>query len=249
MKISVSPTKSELGQQAAARGAESIRQALDAKGVANIIVATGASQFETIAALVQQPDIDWSRITIFHLDEYAGIGEEHPASFRRYLRERLLAKLPMAPAAFHPVNGEGDLEAECARLNELIAAAPIDVAFVGIGENAHLAFNDPPANFETRKPFIVVNLDEDCRRQQWNEGWFETLEDVPTCAISMSIRQILASKFLIVSVPDERKARAVKSSVEGDVSNMAPASILQTHSNTTLFLDTASASLLHNDRV
>ncbi len=158
----------------------------------------------------------------------------------------MLAQLPAAPAAFHAVNGEGDLDAECARLDALIAAAPIDVAFVGIGENGHLAFNDPPADFETTKPFLVVELDEDCRRQQWGEGWFETLEEVPTRAISMSIHQIMEAAALIVSVPDERKARAVKNSVEGEVSNLVPASIMQTHRNAEVFLDGDSASQLQS---
>lgn len=243
MNISISPNKAELGQKAAHHAAQKLREAL-AKGFANLIVATGASQFEMLDALTREPELDWSRITIFHLDEYAGLSEEHPASFRRYLRERFIERLPVAPSAFHAVNGEGDLEAECARLGALIANAPIDVACIGIGENGHLAFNDPPADFTTEVPFLVVELDEACRRQQLGEGWFPDLEAVPTRAISMSIRQILKSKTLIVSVPDERKALAVKNAVEGELSNCAPASILQTHPDVSLYLDDASASLL-----
>ncbi len=244
MNILISPTKTELGSKAAHHAAHKLREALEKQGVANLILATGASQFEMLDALVSESDIDWSRVTIFHLDEYAGLTEAHPASFRRYLRERFIQRLPTTPAAFHAVNGEGDLEAECARLGAFIADAPIDVACIGIGENGHLAFNDPPADFDTEIPFLVVELDEACRRQQLGEGWFPDLDAVPTRAISMSIRQILKSKTLVISVPDERKARAVKDAVEGEISNCAPASILQTHPDATLYLDAASASLL-----
>ncbi|BCM93774.1 glucosamine-6-phosphate deaminase 1 [Abditibacteriota bacterium] len=244
MNILVSPTKVELGQKAAHHAAHLLREALKQQDKANLIVATGASQFEMLDALVGEPEIDWSRVTIFHLDEYAGLSQDHPASFRRYLRERFIERLPIAPATFHAVNGEGDLEAECRRLGDLIADAPVDMACIGIGENGHLAFNDPPADFETEMPFLVVELDEVCRRQQLGEGWFPDLDAVPTRAISMSIRQILKSKTLVVSVPDKRKARAVKDAVKGKVTNCVPASILQTHPNTTLYLDAASASLL-----
>ncbi|RYX84289.1 glucosamine-6-phosphate deaminase [bacterium] len=244
MNIVVSSSKVELGQKAASHAAQALRETLAAKSRANLIVATGASQFEMLDALTREIDIDWARVSVFHLDEYAGMSEEHPASFRRYLRERFIERLPVAPAAFHSVNGEGDLEAECVRLGALIEEAPIDVACIGIGENGHLAFNDPPADFDTEQPFIVVELDEACRRQQLGEGWFPDLEAVPTRAISMSIRQIMKSKVLVVSVPDERKAHAVKEAVEGEISNCAPASILQMHGEATLYLDTASASLL-----
>lgn len=244
MKVIVSSSKTELGQQAASQAAHQLRQTLQQQGSARLIVATGASQFEMLSTLVQAPELDWSRVTIFHLDEYAGMSADHPASFRRYLQERFIDLLPVAPAAFHPVNGEGDLEAECARLDALVSAAPIDVACIGIGENGHLAFNDPPADFETEKPYLVVELDEACRQQQLGEGWFPTLDSVPTRAISMSIRQILKSKVLVVSVPDERKALAVKNAVEGEISNLAPASILQTHPDATLYLDEGSASKL-----
>ena len=244
MNIVISHDKCELGQRAAQHAAQELRETLEKKGEARLIVATGASQFEMLAELVQAPEIDWSRVTIFHLDEYAGMSESHPASFRRYLRKRFIERLPIAPAAFHAINGEGDLEAECARLDTIISRAPIDVACIGIGENGHLAFNDPPADFVTEKPFLVVELDEACRLQQMGEGWFPTLDEVPTKAISMSIRQILKSKTLIVSVPDERKALAVKNAVIGDISPLAPASILREHHDTTLYVDEASASLL-----
>jgi glucosamine-6-phosphate deaminase len=244
MNIIISSTKTELGQAAAAHAARQLREALHTRDEAQLIVATGASQFEMLDALVAEPYIDWRRVKVFHLDEYAGMSEAHPASFRRYLRERFINRLPLPPAAFHAINGEGDLAAECVRLGELIAAASIDVACIGIGENGHLAFNDPPADFATEKPYLVVELDEACRRQQLGEGWFPDLESVPTRAISMSIRQILKAKTLVVSVPDERKALAVKNATQGEVSNLVPASILQTHPDTTLYLDSASASLL-----
>jgi glucosamine-6-phosphate deaminase len=188
--------------------------------------------------------VDWNRVTAFHLDEYIGMPITHPASFRKYLKERFVDRLPQPLAAFHYINGEGDGAAECRRLNDIIAAHPIDVAFVGIGENGHLAFNDPPADFETDEPYLVVNLDEACRRQQLGEGWFPTLEDVPQQAISMSIRQILKADTILCSVPDARKAEAVRASLEGPVTPNVPASILQRHESTTVYLDVASAALL-----
>jgi glucosamine-6-phosphate deaminase len=183
-------------------------------------------------------------VTAFHLDEYAGMPISHPASFRRYLKERFVEKLPAPPRAFYWIDGEGDLAAECRRLNAIIARHPIAVAFIGIGENGHLAFNDPPADFETEAPYIVVNLDDACRRQQLGEGWFPTLDDVPQQAISMSIRQIFKSEQIVCTVPDRRKAQAIQVAVEGPVTPQVPASILQQHPRTTLFLDRDSASLL-----
>jgi len=244
MEIVIGETKEVCGEKAAAHGAAVLRQAIQENGSANIVVATGASQFEMLAALVKADGIDWTRVTGFHLDEYIGMPMTHPASFRKYLKERFVDRLPSPLAAFHYVNGENDPEAECRRLGRIIAEHPIDVAFIGIGENGHLAFNDPPADFETEEPYLVVDLDEACRRQQLGEGWFPTLDDVPTRAISMSIRQILTSAAIVCTVPDERKARAVKGAVEGPVTPQCPSSILQQHAATTLFLDSASASLL-----
>jgi len=243
MDIVIQPDKASLGRTAAKRGADMIRRAIAANGRANVIVATGASQFELLAALITEP-IDWTRVTCFHLDEYVGLPITHPASFRKYLWERFVSKLPLPLAAFHYVNAEVEPQAECDRLAILIRAAPIDVAFVGIGENAHLAFNDPPADFATEAPYLVVELDEACRRQQLGEGWFPSLESVPRRAISMSCRQILKSRAIIVSVPDQRKAEAVRKSVEGPISPSVPASILQQHDNVTLYLDAPAASLL-----
>lgn len=244
MELRIFNTVEAMGESAAADAARAIRKATREMGTANIILATGASQFKTLESLIAQPDIDWSKVVMFHLDEYAGISDTHAASFRRYLTDRFLKNIP-ALNAVHFVEGDRvDLDDECKRLGALISRHPIDVALVGIGENGHLAFNDPPADFDTEEPYIVVALDEACRRQQMGEGWFKTFEEVPVRAISMSIRQILKSKVIICSVPDKRKMVAVKNCVEGDVSNMHPASILQEHTACTLYLDTESASLL-----
>jgi glucosamine-6-phosphate deaminase len=242
MKITVTAEPKELGRLAGTEATRLIKKAIAEKGQANIILATGTSQFQTLTELIQQ-DIDWSKVLMFHLDEYIGLPESHPASFRKYLKERFLTKV-RALKGFHLVNGEGDAAAECDRLGGLIKQNPIDVALVGIGENGHLGFNDPPADFETEQPFIVVRLDEDCRKQQLGEGWFDTLEDVPQQAITMSIKQILKSKHIICSVPDSRKAAAIKDSLEGAVSNLHPASILQSHADCVCFLDKASSALL-----
>ena len=241
MKISMFKTKSKMGKKAAADGVKFIRQAIEQRGSANIILATGASQFEMLAALVKE-NVDWTKVTGFHLDEYIGLPQTHPASFRKYLKERFVEKVPIK--AFHFINGENEPKAECQRVGKIIMKHPIDVAFVGIGENGHLAFNDPPADFETDEPYITVALDEACRRQQLGEGWFKTLDEVPDQAISMSIRQILKSRAIICTVPDERKAEAVKNVVEGKVIPEVPASILQEHPRNMLYLDKNSATLL-----
>jgi glucosamine-6-phosphate deaminase len=244
MDVKIMPDKASMGKAAAAAGAALIRRALAERGRANIIVATGASQFEMLAALVSEPDINWNHVTGFHLDEYVGLPISHPASFRGYLWQRFVSKLPLPPRAFHFLDGERDPRAECQRVAEIIRRHPIDVAFVGIGENGHLAFNDPPADFETEEPYLVVQLDDACRRQQLGEGWFPTFNDVPKQAISMSVRQIMKSTAIICTVPDERKADAVRNSVEGAVSPKVPASILQQHGNCALYLDGPAASLL-----
>lgn len=241
MEIIISETKQELGKRAAEKGAELIRKAIQKNGKANIIVATGASQFEMLGELVKE-DIDWSVVTGFHLDEYIGIDVSHPASFRKYLKERFVDLVPIKE--FNYVNGSIDAEAECKRLGEIISRHPIDVAFVGIGENGHLAFNDPPADFETEEPYLVVNLDDACRRQQLGEGWFPTFDDVPKQAISMSIKQIMKSEHIICSVPDKRKAEAVKNTVKSKVSPMVPASVIQLHKSTWLYIDKNSSSKL-----
>ena len=236
--------REQMGEAAAEAASEEIKAAIRDKCEANIVLATGTSQFETLSSLTGRKEIDWSKVTIFHLDEYIGLARDHPASFRKYLKERFLDTV-RNPKAVHFVSGDAeDPNAECKRLGGIIGVHPIDVALVGIGENGHLAFNDPPADFETKEPFIVVDLDEKCRRQQLGEGWFATLEEVPKQAISMSIRQISSSRCIIASVPDRRKAEAVARALEGPVTNMCPASILQRHPRCKIFLDEASASLL-----
>ena len=247
MDVRVHADAEALGAAAAAEGAGWIGHALAERGRANVILATGASQFTMLDALVAA-DLDWSRITVFHLDEYVGLPPTHPASFRRYLRERVLDRLATRPVFVEVDGTASDLAAETARLGALIAQHPIDVCFAGIGENGHLAFNDPPADFDTDEPYIVVNLDDACRRQQLGEGWFPTFDDVPKQAISMSIGQIMKSAAIICTVPDERKAEAVRNSVEGEVTPMVPASILQRHKQCTLFLDKPAASLLQKTR-
>jgi len=234
--------KSQLGQAAAAQAAELINRAIAARGQARIIAATGMSQFEFLRALIATPGLDWTRVELFHLDEYVGLPLAHPASFRKYLLERFIE--PAGLTNYHLLDGEADPIEVCRSVGALLQAAPIDVAFVGIGENGHLAFNDPPADFETEEAYIVVNLDEACRLQQVGEGWFAGMEDVPQQAISMTINQILQAAEIICIVPDTRKAQAVKACLEGEISPLAPASILQTHANTTVYLDGASASLL-----
>ena len=246
MDIKIMADKQPMGKAAAAAGAELLRKALAERGAAGVIVATGASQFEMLAQLGQEPDIDWQRVTGFHLDEYVGLPITHPASFRRYLWERFVSRLPLPLRAFHYLDGESDPAAEAARVSDIIRRHAIDVAFVGIGENGHLAFNDPPADFQTEEPYIVVQLDDACRRQQLGEGWFPTFDDVPREAISMSVRQIMKSRAIICTVPDDRKAEAVRNAVEGEVTPQVPASILQRHEQCMLFLDKPAASLLHN---
>ncbi len=243
MNVQVYPDKQEMGAAAAAAGAALIREALAKKRDVAIVVATGASQFEMLENLVAAPNIDWERVTGFHLDEYIGLPMSHPASFRRYLKERFVDLVPLKD--FHYIDGQADpVDAECDRLNRLISATDIDVAFVGIGENAHLAFNDPPADFDTESPYLIVELDEACRRQQLGEGWFPSLDAVPRQAISMSVRQILRANAIICTVPDERKAEAVQKAVQGPVTPDVPASILQQHPLAHLYLDQTAASLL-----
>lgn len=243
MKVVITQGANELGNEAAGYAATLIRDIIQEKGKANIILATGTSQFETLNALVEAKDIDWSKVTMFHLDEYIALPLSHPASFRKYLQERFISRVSPLKAV-HLINGEGDIGQEVEKLSTIISQHPIDVALVGIGENGHLAFNDPPADFEIETPYLVVNLDELCRKQQMGEGWFSTLEEVPLQAISMSVRQIMKSEHIICSVPDERKALAVKNSLTQEVSNLYPASILQQHLNCTFYLDKSSASLL-----
>ena len=240
--LQVFPRGPALGRAAAALAAAGLREAISRRGSARIVAATGASQLSFLESLIQSPGVEWSAVEMFHLDEYVGLPVTHPASFRKYLLERLIR--PAGIANYHLLDGEGDAGSVCRDVGAQLAAKPVDLAFVGIGENGHLAFNDPPADFETEEPYLIVDLDEACRRQQVGEGWFKTLEEVPRQAISMSIRQIMKAKKIFCIVPDLRKAEAVKACLEGVVNPFAPASILQLHSDVTFFLDTESASLL-----
>lgn len=243
MEIKVLKNPAELGEAAGNRAAGLIKQSIKEKGNANVIVATGTSQFETLRQLAQDRSIDWSKVVMFHLDEYIGLPSTHPASFRKYLKERFLSHVSPLKAT-HLVNGEADPIVECKRLGDLISAHPIDVALVGIGENGHLAFNDPPADFDTDTPYLVVTLDDLCVQQQFGEGWFSSLEEVPRKAISMSVKQIMKATHILCSVPDKRKATAVRDCLENKISNLHPASILQRHERCTIYLDEFSASLL-----
>jgi glucosamine-6-phosphate deaminase len=242
MKIFVFPNRQTMSEAAARHVAASLQRAIAAQGEVRMVPATAASQLEFQRALVRQPGVDWSGVEVFQLDEYIGLPDDHPASFRTMLRANLID--PTSLGRFHliEVSGSCDPEAARARLNRAIAARPVDLAVLGIGENAHLAFNDPPADFETTDPYIVVSLDEACRRQQVGEGWFARLEDVPARAVSMSVRQMLSAREIIVIVPDERKAAAVKATLESPIDPSIPASILRTHDNVTLYLDEAAAS-------
>ena len=243
--LQIYPTREAMGAAAAAYAADGIREAIAARGEANIILATGASQFQMLEALVQSPNIDWGRVTLFHLDEYVGLPETHPASFRKYMRERVMAKLPKPLKAAFLVPGDAaDLEGAIARLDADITAHPIDVCCIGIGENGHIAFNDPPADFATEKPYLVVDLDDVCRHQQLGEGWFKTLEDVPKRAVSMSPRQIMKSRRIVNTVPDARKAYAMQITFEGELSPMHPASIIRLHPDCATFCDEPAAANL-----
>jgi len=242
MRVQTFPDGDSLARAAASEAASRIQGAIAASGRARIIAATGTSQMAFLDALTQAPDLDWSKVEMFHLDEYIGLPVDHPAAFRRYLLERLIR--PTGIARAHLIDGERNPLDVCRELGHEVTAAPIDVAFVGIGENGHLAFNDPPADFDTEEPYLVVRLDEACRRQQVGERWFTSIDEVPDRAITMSIRQILKSRAILAVVPEARKAPAVRMSLEGAISPMVPASILRTHADTSLLLDADSAALV-----
>jgi glucosamine-6-phosphate deaminase len=242
MKIVVKDNPVDLGKEAGRDAAQIIRAAIKNNGSANIILATGTSQFETLNQLTKE-EIDWKQVAMFHLDEYIGLPESSPASFRKYLKERFIKKTGGLKHV-HLINGEVNPAEECKRLGGIIGNTRIDLALLGIGENGHLGFNDPPANFETEEPFIVVELDLKCRQQQMGEGWFRRIDDVPREAITMSVKQIMKSERIICSVPDKRKAQAVKDCLENPVSNLFPASILQEHPHCICFLDKLSTALL-----
>ncbi|TWU26181.1 Glucosamine-6-phosphate deaminase 1 [Novipirellula galeiformis] len=242
MRTILAADRPAMGQWVATQAAEVIRTAIEQQGHATIVIATGASQFEVLGELVQQPNIDWSLVTGFHLDEYVGLSADHPASFCRYLKERFVDLVPISK--FHFLYGDQDASETIAKTGAELQKTTIDLALVGIGENAHLAFNDPPADFETLEPYLIVKLDEACRKQQVGEGWFPSLEDVPTEAMSMSVQQILKAKRIFCSVPDSQKATAVRQTLEGGIDPMIPASILKQHAGATLIIDRASAGQL-----
>lgn len=245
MNIRIEHSRELMGSRAADDAARRICAAIAERGEARVIFASAASQFDFLESLVAHGEIDWSKVHGFHLDEYVGLPDSHPASFRRFLRERLLAKLPCPMKDFTFVGGDApDTAAECARLEEAVRERPIDLACIGIGEDGHIAFNDPPADFETKAAYAVVALDEVCRRQQVGEGWYPDLDHVPTHAFSMTVPQIMASKSIVVIVPDSRKADAVSAAVEGPLTNMCPSSILRTHPDCTLHLDDPAAAKL-----
>lgn len=242
MLLRVFDNKVSLGNAAAEQAASAIRRAIRDNGQARIIAATAASQLEFLNALTEMTDLDWKHVEVFHLDEYIGLPITHPGSFRKMLLEQLIRKTGITK--YHLLDGDADADEAVRRVGASLASAPIDIAFVGIGENGHLAFNDPPADFEANEPYLIVKLDEACRQQQVGEAWFADISQVPTHAISMSIRQILKAKEILAVVPDTRKAQAVKACFEGEISPMAPASILRTHANATIYLDKHSAALL-----
>lgn len=242
MELVIATDRNGLGLATATRAAETLRQRVQAQGSARIVVATGSSQFEVLDSLVAQDHVDWSAIEGFHLDEYIGLDPDHPASFCGYLKKRFVDRVPLR--SFQFLLGTNDPGQVCQSASRELTARPIDLALVGIGENGHLAFNDPPADFEASEAYRIVELDEACRRQQVGEGWFDHLDQVPRRAISMSIRQIMAAQQILCSVPDRRKAAAVAAALQGPVTPDVPASILQQHPNLTVVLDSGSASEL-----
>jgi glucosamine-6-phosphate deaminase len=246
MLLRVFKDKVSLGNAASEQAATAIRRAIAERGLARIIAATAASQLEFLKPLTRAPGIDWKKVEAFHLDEYIGLPITHPGSFRKMMMEQLIAKTGITH--YHLLEGDApDPSVAVRQVGQQLASSPIDIAFLGIGENGHIAFNDPPADFTTEDPYIIVNLDEACRRQQVGEAWFADISQVPTRAISMSARQILKAREILAVVPDKRKAQAIKACFEGAISPIAPASILRRHPNATVYLDTDSASLLKPD--
>jgi glucosamine-6-phosphate deaminase len=240
MKVKICKDSVELGEDAAFLAASILNQAIHEKNKARLLLSTGASQFDTLKALAVEK-VNWSKVEIFHLDEYVGLSDTHPASFRKYLKDRFINVLGLKN--YHLIKTEGDLEKNIQAITGEIRKEPIDLALIGIGENAHIAFNDPPADFETKEAYIVVNLNEKCKKQQVNEGWFATIADVPETAVSMTVYQIMQSKAIISCVPYKAKAEAVKFTLEREIQNLYPATILKKHNNVVLFLDEESASL------
>ena len=239
MKIVVEKNAELLGLAAARNAAAILQAAIQTNGCARIVLSTGASQFEFLSAFIKQ-DVDWSKVEMFHLDEYVGLPETHIASFRKYLKERFVSQVPLKAAYF--VNGEGDVENNIAQLSQELLKATVDLGLIGIGENGHIAFNDAPADLEDASCYKVVHLNDRCKQQQVNEGWFATLDEVPECAISMTVQQILKCRHIISVVPNERKAEAVKNTLAQSPNAMVPATQLKTHPNWSLYIDSGAAS-------
>lgn len=243
LQIKIFENSDALGKAASMAVAQQLNDVIGKKGHANLILATGASQFSFLEHL-QNETIDWKKITVFHLDEYLGIPESHPASFRKYLKERILQKVQ--PGQVHYLAGDAaDVNAEASRYETLLKDHPIDLACIGIGENGHIAFNDPPvADFNDPRLVKTVALDQACRMQQLGEGWFPSLDKVPTHALSLTIPAIMSCASISCVVPDERKAKAVYETIRGEISTACPASILRRHPDAVLYLDPYSAKLL-----
>jgi glucosamine-6-phosphate deaminase len=244
MEARVYSTEQAVGRAAAENTAKILTDAVRENGQARVIIATGNSQIAFVSALAEYAEIPWSRITAFHMDEYVGLSDTHPASFRRWIRERI--EEPFRPAAVHYIHGDApDAQVECRRYEDLLRDAPIDLVCMGIGENGHIAFNDPPvADFEDPVWAKLVRLDEASRRQQVGEGHFPTLEDVPTHAITLTVPALLAPRAVQVVVPERRKAEAVRQTASAPISTACPATILRNQPHAVLFLDTESSSLL-----
>ena len=238
MEIRICKDRYELGKSAARLVAQTINETIAEKGGARIALSTGASQFDTLACLIKE-NVDWSKVEMFHLDEYVELPESHIASFRKYLKEKFTSKVKLKAAYF--VDGtEENRKALCKKISE----SPIDIGLIGIGENAHIAFNDPPADFDTEEPYIVVNLNDTCKKQQVGEGWFECADDVPKQAVSMSVKQIMKCRKIVSCVPYAVKADAVQKTLSGELSNQIPATILKTHNDFTLYIDSESSEKL-----
>ncbi|MBC8543581.1 6-phosphogluconolactonase [Bianquea renquensis] len=238
MEIFVCKDSKELGQKAAQHVGKVLRECIQEKGEARIVLSTGASQLDTLEALIQE-NVDWSKVEMFHLDEYVDLPETHIASFRKYLKERFISKVNLKGAYLV----DGDLS-HIPALTEKLREKVVDVGLIGIGENAHIAFNDPPADFDTQDAYLLVNLNDTCKQQQVREGWFKSVEEVPKQAISMSVSQIMKCKRIVSCVPYAVKAKAIYDTLNNHTTNTIPATILKEHEDFTLFLDQDSASMI-----
>ena len=241
MKLSISENSKELGRAAAADVAARLREAIALRGEARIVLSTGASQFDMFEALVEE-DVDWSKVDMFHLDEYIALPITHKASFRKYLQERFVDRVSLRSVNY--VDTEGDINNAIAAISEKLTETPVDIGLIGIGENGHIAFNDPPADFGTEACYIVVDLDDNCKRQQVREGWFPTPDDVPKQAVSMTVHRIMMCRSVISVVPHEVKAKAVAATLSTPVCPEVPATMLKMHPDWSLYLDKNSASLI-----